>query len=287
MISNIQNFIEKAFAGRWISGSTVQDAIADSKMFNSKGIKTIINYLGEAFINDYEINEAVDTYLRLIRYISENKIDADISLKPTQLGLLKDVDALKSNYSKIVTEARKAKIFVWLDMEEADYVDATIQLYLSELEGAGVGICIQSYLKRSEDDIKKILPKGAIIRLVKGAYSSTKNKSFNTREAVTANYSKLMGMLFSQGAEFTLGTHDINMINDALVLNKEYGRKVTYAMLKGINNKYSLGLSKSGNKVAIYLPFGKRWIAYSYRRLKEAGHIKLILKSLMKSQKLK
>ncbi len=286
MMSNVQNFIEKAIAGRWISGSTIQDAIIDSKEFNSKGIKTIINYLGESFTNDYEIAEAVDTYMRLIRYIAENGINADISVKPTQLGLLKDADTLKSNYSKIVAEARKAKIFVWLDMEEADYVDATIQLYLSELDGAGVGICMQSYLKRSEDDIRKILQKGSVIRLVKGAYSSTKNKSFNTREAVTSNYSKLMGMLFSQGAGFTLGTHDINMIKEAQALNKEYRRDVTYAMLKGINNKYLLDLSKSGNKVAVYLPFGKRWLAYSYRRLKEAGHIKLILKSLMKSQKL-
>lgn len=286
MMSNVQNFIEKAIAGRWISGSTIQDAITDSKEFNSKGIKTIINYLGESFTNDYEIAEAVDTYMRLIRYIAENGINADISVKPTQLGLLKDADTLKSNYSKIVAEARKAKIFVWLDMEEADYVDATIQLYLSELDGAGVGICMQSYLKRSEDDIRKILQKGSVIRLVKGAYSSTKNKSFNTREAVTSNYSKLMGMLFSQGAGFTLGTHDIKMIKEAQALNKEYRRDVTYAMLKGINNKYLLGLSKSGNKVAVYLPFGKRWLAYSYRRLKEAGHIKLILKSLMKSQKL-
>lgn len=285
-MSEIQNFIEKAFAGRWISGSNIKDAISDSKAFNSKGIKTIINYLGESFINDYEITEAVDTYMRLIRYITENGINADISLKPSQLGMLKDKEMLKSNYSKIVAEARKAKIFVWLDMEEADYVDTTIQLYLSELDGAGVGICIQSYLKRSEDDIRKILLKGAIIRLVKGAYSYTKNKSFNTHESVTANYSKLMGMLFSQGAEFTLGTHDVNMIKEAQALNKEYKRNVTYAMLKGINNKYMLDISKSGNKTAVYLPFGKRWIAYSYRRLKEAGHIKLILKSLMKSQKL-
>ena len=285
-MKDIQNFIEKAFAGRWISGPAIQDAIADSKKFNSKGIKTIINYLGESFTNEYEITETVDTYMRLIRYITENGINADISIKPTQLGLLKDADTLKSNYSKLVAEARKSKIFVWLDMEEADYVDATMQLYLSELDGAGVGICIQSYLKRSEEDIRKILPKGSVIRLVKGAYSSTKNKSFNTREAVTANYSKLMGMLFAQGTEFTLGTHDINMIKEAQALNNEYKRNVTYAMLKGINNKYLQDMSKSGNKVAVYLPFGKRWIAYSYRRLKEAGHIKLILKSLMKSQKL-
>ncbi|EQD51746.1 Proline dehydrogenase, partial [mine drainage metagenome] len=131
--------------------------------------------------------------------------------------------------------------------------------------------------------IQRIAKVGGIIRLVKGAYSSSKSKSFTSREEVTRNYSKLMQVAYEQYTEFTIATHDIEMVKKSLELNKKYKRKVTYAMLKGIRNKLLVQLEKE-NKVSVYVPFGEQWISYSYRRLKEAGHLKLVLKSLFERQ---
>jgi proline dehydrogenase len=280
---DLNDIIEHLFAGRWIAGSTIEEAVKSTKHFNALGIKAIINYLGEDISNQAQVDSTLDTYMRLIRYIKNYGIKADISLKPTQIGLSISEQEAMSNYSKLVKESRASSIFVWLDMEGESTVDSTIKMYLSEVQGGNTGICMQAYLKRTESDIQRIAKVGGIIRLVKGAYSSSKSKSFTTREEVTKNYAKLMQIAYEQCTEFTIATHDIDMIKKSLELNQKYKRKVTYAMLKGIRNKLAVSLAKE-NKVSLYVPFGEQWVSYSYRRLKEAGHLKLVLRSLFERQ---
>ena len=280
---DINDFAEHLFAGRWMAGTNILDAIKNAQRLNSLGITAIMNYLGEELTKEAQVSKAVDMYIKLIRYIKNYKIKADISVKPTQLGLSISESEASANYSKIVAEARLASVFVWLDMEGENTVDSTIRLYASEVQNSGVGICMQAYLKRTESDIQKLAKLGAIIRLVKGAYSTSKSKGFITREAITKNYANLMRIVFEQYTEFTIATHDMEMIHNALKMNETYKRKLTIAMLQGIRNRTAAELAKK-NKVSIYTPFGEQWVSYSYRRLKEAGHLKLVLKSLLEKQ---
>ncbi|MCL4404366.1 MAG: proline dehydrogenase family protein [Candidatus Marsarchaeota archaeon] len=277
------DILEHIFAGRWIAGTKLNDAIKSAQQFNAQGMKAIINYLGEEISDQHQVDQTMDMYVRVIRYIKNYNIKADISVKPTQLGLsITEAEAL-SNYSKLLKEARSSSVFVWLDMEGEHTVDSTIKMYLSEVQGGLTGICMQAYLKRTESDMQKLAKYGAIIRLVKGAYSASKSKSFTSHSEVTKNYAKLMQMEFEQFTEFTLATHDIEMIRKAQKLNETYKRKLTFAMLKGIRNGFAKELARD-NRVSIYVPFGEQWVSYSYRRLKEAGHIKLVLKSLFENQ---
>ena len=280
---DFNDMVEHIFASRWISGTRMEDAIKSSTHFNGLGIRTVINYLGEDIAKQVVVDSTVDTYIRLIRYIKNYNINADISVKPTQLGLSISEQEAMANYSKLVKNARLSSVFVWLDMEGEPTVDSTLKMYLSEVQQGGVGICLQAYLKRTESDLQRISKSGGIIRLVKGAYSSSKSKSFTTWEEVTRNYAKLMQMAYEKCTEFTIATHDIEMIKKSMELNKKYKRKVTYAMLKGIRNRLAVKIAKD-NKMSLYVPFGDQWISYSYRRLKEAGHLKLLLKSLFEKQ---
>ncbi|MDE1856509.1 MAG: proline dehydrogenase family protein [Candidatus Micrarchaeota archaeon] len=276
--------LEKALAGRWIAGPRIKDAAERSARFNRLGIGTEINYLGEDFRTKAEVRDAVQTYFRLIDEIKRDRLDADISLKPTQLGLLISRRLAKDNYGRIVARARSRGIFVWLDMEDAEHVDDTISFYMAEVGRGNVGICVQAYLRRSAADIRGIVAMGGIIRLVKGAYSVKGNGAFKTKPAVDRDYMALMEYLFKRSKKFMVATHDTKMIKAALRLNGHYNRDVTYAMLNGIRNRYAIALARSGHRVSLYVPFGSRWVDYSYRRLKEAGHLSLIIRSLFERQ---
>ena len=283
----IGGIVEKLFAGRWIAGAEISDAIATAKRFNKERISGLINYLGESFNEKANVERTIAVYAKLIDEIYLSKIDSAISVKPTQLGLLIGKGYTKKNYARIVRLARKRRMFVWLDMEEHRYVDDTISLYRSQQKRNGMtGLCIQAYLRRSGDDAMRLVKSGAVIRLVKGAYKEGERIAYQDRKTVTANYLKLMSYLFRNSGEFMIATHDTAMIREALLLNRSYRRKVSYAMLNGIRNKYLVELAGMGNRSVVYIPFGERWFDYSVRRLREEGHLSLILRSLFESQKL-
>lgn len=269
---------ERIFAGKWIAGEHINDAMRVSKTLNEHRVTAIINYLGESLQEKNDIDKTVEMYFEIIKMIKKNKIQADIAMKPTQLGLVISKKLFQMNSRKIIDYARLNGVFVWFDMEEYDFVKSEIGVYMLSNQ-SNVGICIQSYLKQSLDDVKRVVKKGGTIRLVKGAYSEPEH-GFNNREETTTNYVKIMNYLFEHSKRFTIGTHDTSIIEKALKLNKKYKRDVTYAMLKGIRNNYAFELAKKGETISIYVPFGERWISYSYRRLKELSNLKLIVRSL-------
>ena len=271
-------------AGRWIAGTRADDALKDAKAFNGRGIKAILNNLGEAYRSKAKIDSTVSNYMYLINSISGMRLSASLSVKPSQLGLLVSEKELERNYLKITRAAKKNGIFVWLDMEEHDTVDSTIELYRRSIKYGNTGICIQSYLRRSMDDEKRIVGDGGIIRLVKGAYTEPRDIAFQSRAEVTKHYSSMMDYLFGHASAFMIATHDMNMISKAMRLEKRSKKRAMLGMLKGIMNREAVRLAGSGEDMNIYVPFGPDWIAYSYRRLTEAGHTSLILRSLMKRQ---
>lgn len=281
---DINNSIEKFFSGRWIAGAHIEDALKVAKKFNSKNMTAIINYLGEAINDKSMIEKTLERYLFIISKIKENNLNAEISLKPTQLGLGFDEKLLFDSYAKIVGEAKRNNIFVWLDMEESNFIGDTIKLYYSQIDSKNTGICIQAYLKRSSIDVKDITRKEGIIRLVKGVYKESDAVAFQGREEITKNYVELMRYLFENSKRFMIATHDLSIIESAMSLNKKYNRTVEYAMLNGIRNRYAARLAKEGEDVCIYVPFGEQWTKYAYRRLREGGHALLIFKSLFEKQ---
>lgn len=272
--------MQKLITGRWIAGLDVDAALARAKELNAEGINAVINYLGEEFTEASDIRDSVKTYSLLIKRIVEQHIDAGISVKPTQLGLVLDKKLFMRNYAYLVKLARADNVFVWLDMEAHDWVAATLDAYQKYVKNGNTGICIQSYLKRSLDDVKRIVRSGGLIRLVKGAYSEDASIAYRSWEEKTENYQTIMRYLFLHSKRFTVATHDTNLINMALALNKKYKRKATFAMLNGIANNYAKTLALSGQKVSLYVPFGSRWLSYSYRRFKEFGNLILVLRSL-------
>lgn len=278
--------LERIIAGRWIAGPEIGDAVTRATKLNAIGIGAIVNYLGEEFTGRRDVKEAFEEYLDLIDQIKGNKLNASISVKMSELGLLIGKGLAESNYESIVKEARKRHIFVWLDMEGHEYVDDTIDIYRSMAGKGDTGICIQAYLRRSMDDVKEIVRGRGIVRLVKGAYREGEEIAFTGWERKTQNYREIMAYLFAHAKEFTIATHDTAIISDAVELNRKRRRNVTFAMLNGIRNKYAAGLVGKRQKVALYVPYGRRWMEYAGRRLSEMENLRLLLGSVMQDRKM-
>lgn len=283
---NLNAKLEKAFAGRWIAGYGVEDALERTRTFNSFGISTLINFLGEDIFYEHKIRLAVETYMRLVSEIRKGKLKASISIKPTQLGLSLNYGKFYSNYTKILAAAKKHDVFVWLDMETPQNVDATIKAYRSAIRYGNCGICIQAYLKRSLSDVEGILGRNAAIRLVKGAYKADSNICYKQIREINSNYMNIMRLLFSKADRFMIATHDSRIVEEAVKINRKSKKDVTFAVLNGIRNRYAMHLARSGQKVAAYVPFGSDWMGYGFRRITEQRHLSLILRSLLEKQEL-
>ncbi|MCL4364798.1 proline dehydrogenase family protein [Candidatus Marsarchaeota archaeon] len=279
------SFVNKAgmiFARKWIGGITISDVLAVCKNLNNHGEHVIINYLGEDYTDELKTKSSTGKYVCLIREMKKLKINGDIALKPTQLGLRINYGMFLSNYEKIVNYADRHRIRVWLDMEDYMLVDDTIRAYLHELKlHKNVGICIQSKLKRSTDDIRRITGKGGMIRLVKGAYPARSGITYLNKWDIDTSYIHCMKYLFKHSNRFMIATHDDSMIDLARDLEIDYNKSVMFAMLKGIRGKLALQLVSDKENVYIYVPFGEDWVEYSARRLKELEHSLLILRSII------
>jgi len=270
------------FARQWIAGETLDNAIESTRKTNSCGLGAIINFLGEHVRDKEEAQENKNENLRILQVIKDNKINSSISIKLTQLGLGIDKDICLSNLEAIVESAASKNIFVWVDMESSTYTQDTIDLYLTiSKKYKNVGIAIQSNLKRSESDIRRIASSGGIIRLVKGAYNENSDVAYSSHSEVTMNFSRIMGFLFDRTPFFAIATHDEHMINEAIEANKTYRKKIEFQMLLGVREELKNELVSKGFTVVDYIPYGKKWLAYSFRRIRERKrNILLIFRSI-------
>lgn len=271
------------FAQHWIAGETAAEALARSKEANGRRIAGIINLLGEAVVDQREVLQSVDEYSNLLKQIREQSIDSAISIKPTQLGLSLQRDFYYENLRRLVVEARAARNFVWIDMEGSPYTQDTIDTYLKLSSSyENMGICIQAYLKRSEDDVRTIVSKGGKIRLCKGAYRESPAIAIKSRKEISANYAKLMTILFEKGDSFGIATHDQKLIDEAVELTASFKPRFEFQMLLGVRDTLKGELVARGYRVSEYIPYGRNWLSYSMRRLRERKrNILLLLRSLV------
>ncbi len=269
-------------ARQWIAGETLADAISQTKKANSSGIGTIINFLGEHVRDAAEANTNIEENLRILKAIQDSKLNASLSIKLTQLGLEIEKRLCISNVDKIVSSAASRNIFVWIDMENSPYTGDTIDIYLEIFKKyKNAGIAIQSNLKRSESDVKKIAAASGIIRLVKGAYTEKSDIAYTSRTDTAINFSRLMGYLFYKSPFFAIATHDELLINEALEANKAHQKRLEFQMLMGVREELKHELVKKGLSVVDYIPYGKNWFPYSVRRIRERKrNILLILRSI-------
>ncbi len=281
----LNGFMEKLLAGKWIAGPSVEDAITRGERFRKIGIGAIFNYLGEALTDPKDIEEATGIYLNILDKIEDGDQQFQISIKPTQIGLSVSLDAAKKNLERIVSKANEKKIFTWIDMEESELVDKTIELYRSQISTGNVGLCVQSYLRRTKNDVEELSKEGGIFRLVKGAYTEDEKVAFKTKDEINKNYEDILTFMFENTKMFMVASHDELMIEKAVKLSEEHKKEVWYGMLNGIRNQYLIDLQKRGKKTFSYIPFGQKWIQYSVRRMQEAGHISLLMKSMLHGQK--
>ena len=267
-------------AKQWIAGDTMEQAIESARLANKHGMNAIINKLGEHMTSKNQIENTVSEYLVLVSNLRESKVEGGVSVKPTQIGLSKNRKECSENFSRIIEKASLSQSFVWIDMESSEYTDDSIGIYNDLFDKyERLGIALQANLKRTSNDLEELLKKGAKIRLVKGAYRENKKIAFQTRKEVDENYEKLMEMLFVNGNEFGIATHDSNLIEQAIQLAKIHERKFEFQMLKGIRDELKPILLKKGFSISEYIPYGTNWLPYSLRRLKERKRNILLLGS--------
>ncbi len=270
-------------AKRWISGVDRDSAIIDAQKANAKGMGAVINFLGEEIRDPATADSHAGEYLRLQQAMADKGIRGFVSVKLTQLGLGADDSGAADRLEKIATNSERLGQAVWLDMEGSRFTESTISAYEAALgRHRNLGIALQAYMRRSEEDLGGLLSLGAKVRLVKGAYRESRETVFSSRKEVSENFSKLMRMLFERGDGFAIATHDAALVEEARRLSESKHTGFEFEMLKGIRDDLKDELMKSGYRVSEYLPYGDLWFAYSRRRITEhPSNIWLLLRSLV------
>jgi len=276
------------FARRFIAGETIGEAVAAVGDLRDKGLLLTLDYLGESVSTVEDASAAAADYVQIISAIVASGVERNISLKLTQLGLDVDRATAIDNMRRILEPADANGFFVRIDMENSPYTDATLGI-LETLWQQGhhqIGTVIQSYLKRSEADIRRLNQMGARVRLVKGAYKEPKAVAYQNKSEVDAGFIELMRLLLDEGTYPAIATHDPVMID----VTKSYAKSKGYSndrfefqMLYGIRRDLQTSLLNEGYRVRVYVPFGKQWYPYFMRRLGERpANVGFVLKSLFR-----
>jgi proline dehydrogenase len=275
------------FARRFIAGETIDEAIGCVKDLPAKGLNLTLDYLGESVSSAAAASAAAADYVQIIDKIVASGIERNISLKLTQLGLDVDRATAVDNMRRILEPADANNFFVRIDMENSPYTDATLDI-LDTLWRQGhrnVGTVIQSCLKRSPEDIRRLNVHGMRVRLVKGAYKEPKNVAYQKKAEVDAAFVELMQTLLDEGTYPAIATHDPVMIEAAKAYAKSKGYandRFEFQMLYGIRRDLQTALVKEGYRMRVYVPFGKQWYPYFMRRLGERpANVAFVLKGIL------
>ncbi|AFH49155.1 Proline dehydrogenase [Ignavibacterium album JCM 16511] len=277
MPKNIVGF----FSRKYIAGETLEDGIKVVKQLNAKGIYATMDVLGEAVKNKEESIDAKNKAMEVLNAIEKYKLMANLSIKPTQMGLLIDEEFAYQQILDLVKRAHEINNFVRIDMEDSSTTDMTINLYKRIYQQyKNVGVVIQAYLKRSFDDVVVLNKLGTNYRLCKGIYVEPASIAIKDRQAIRENYLKILKQMFIDGNYVGIATHDKYLIDEAYKMIREMNipkDKFEFQMLLGVREDLRDKINSDGYKIRVYVPFGKDWYAYSVRRLKEnpsiAGHI--------------
>jgi proline dehydrogenase len=275
-------------ASRFVAGETLEDAIRVVQGLNGRGINATLDHLGEHTDTPELARQATSDIVKMFEAIDRSGVRSNVSIKLTQIGLALDEGLCAENLDQILNCARRFDSFVRIDMEDSPWVEVTLKLYRQMLleRGYPVGIVIQSYLYRSEGDIRQIVQEGGRVRLCKGAYQEPEEIAFPKKKDVDENYDRLgerlMDGSLASGSRLredgrvppmpALATHDQKRIENAIQYAKGIQlpkEGLEFQMLHGIRRDLQESLAAQGYPVRIYVPYGTQWYPYFTRRLAE------------------
>ncbi len=270
-----------AVAKRYIAGETLSDAVQTVKKLNAEGAMATVDVLGEDIVTQDQATESKNHSIEVLKAIEKHSLHSNLSIKLTSLGLKMEKQFCIFNIDEIVSTAKRQNNFVRIDMEDHTCTDGTLEMYrLMRDRYQNVGIVIQAYLHRSEEDIKKLASEKANVRLCKGIYNEPPHVAIKDRIGIQQNYLKLLRILLEAGCYVGIATHDDALIDGAKKIISELEipkEKYEFQMLLGVRDEKRKQLLAEGFRLRVYVPFGKDWYGYSVRRLKEnpqmAGHV--------------
>ena len=269
--------VVRYFAGRYIAGETIQDAVQTVRQLNNENVCATLDVLGEDISTKEEAIASRNQSIDVLHTITREKLNSNLSIKLTSLGLKIDTAFCAENVREILKVAAGYGIFVRFDMEDSFATTDTIDTFaLLNREFPKCGIVVQAYLFRTEDDVRELMKTRTNFRLCKGIYRERKEIAFQAREEVQRNYIKLLEIMLKGGSYVGIATHDSVLVDAAERIIQEMKLRrdqYEFQMLLGVRPELRRKLVRDGHTVRLYVPFGEHWYGYSTRRFKENPEI--------------
>ena len=273
--------VVRSIASRYVAGETLDDALRVVGRLNAEGCMATLDVLGEDITRREETEPTVVEYQRALSAIRERRLDSNISVKLTALGLKLDPAECRRQFARIVESAREAGNFVRIDMEDSSVTEETIRIYLEFRERyERIGLVLQAYLRRSAADARRVAAVRANVRVCKGIYVEPPEIAFQDPDEIRRSYMELVDLLIGAGCYVGIATHDPSLVTRSteLVRSRKLPREAyEFQMLLGVAGDLRRRLVSAGHRLRVYVPYGEAWYAYSVRRLKEnpsiAGHV--------------
>lgn len=268
-------------SARYIAGETLPEALRQIEGLNARGFRVTVDILGEFVETRAAAEAAADEYLEIFDVLAERRLDSQASVKLTQLGLKLDPDLCHASMRRIVERAETSNNFVTIDMEDSSCTAETLDIFEDLRRGhACVGVVLQARLKRSLQDLRRLLPLEPHVRLCKGIYLEPAAIAWRGFQEIRDAYVELMRHLMQAPSFVAIATHDDDLVDQALKLLRQYQvprERYEFQLLLGVREDLGVRLVDEGHAVRIYVPYGREWYAYSMRRLQEnpaiAGHV--------------
>jgi len=272
---------------RYVAGEELADGVVVAQTLNTQGLMATVDHLGESVTNAAEARAAMAGYLEALETITSEQVDANVSLKLTQLGLDVSRELCVAHLRTILERARELDTFVRIDMESSAHTQRTLDVH-AELWNDGfrnVGVVLQTYLFRTAADVERAIEMGVRVRLCKGAYLESPRIAYANKADVDANYARLMERLLLHGNYPALATHDERLIRQAIAVAAREGlgpERFEFQMLFGVRRDLQLRLVERGYRVRVYVPYGREWYPYLVRRLAERpANVMFFMRSLV------
>ena len=278
--------IVQRVASRYIAGETGDDAMRVAAGLNQQGLRATMDLLGEHVDTLEQARHAVESYMALLENIHERKIDSTVSPKLSQFGLKVDIDACHSMVESVVRRAAELNNFVRIDMEDSTCTTGTLDVFRRLRQKHGnVGVAIQAYLRRTEDDVARLLDLRPNIRLCKGVYVESAAVAYRDMSLINRNYLSVLERLLRAGCYVGIATHDERIVREAMRIIRDLHLPTTayeFQMLLGVTESLRDRIQSEGHPMRVYIPFGSEWYAYSVRRLRENPRIAgYVLKAML------
>lgn len=266
-------------ARRYVAGETIADAVKAIQRLNSEGSMVTLDILGEEVQKRERAEQFTKQYVGLFDTIKEHGLDSNVSVKPTMLGMKIDVGFCRDNLDRICASAAGHGNFLRIDMEDHTTTDATLMLYREMYEKYGnVGTVLQSYMRRTHDDIKSLPEKGASIRLCKGIYVEPEEIAYRDYKEVQNNFLSSLELMIERNIYPAIATHDEYLVDKSMEIVRRRGLKrgeYEFQMLYGVRPRLRKKILDAGHRMRVYVPFGADWHPYSIRRLRENPEVAL------------